>query len=30
MENVIETRGLTKRYGSFAALDDVGVTVRRG
>lgn len=30
MENVIDTRGLTKRYGSFAALDDVGVTVRRG
>ena len=30
MDNVIETRGLTKRYGGFAALDDVGVTVRRG
>ncbi|WP_080802680.1 ABC transporter ATP-binding protein [Arabiibacter massiliensis] len=30
MENVIETSGLTKRYGSVAALDDVGVTVRRG
>lgn len=30
MEAVIETRGLTKRYGDFAALDKVSVTVRRG
>lgn len=30
MDAVIETRGLTKRYGDFAALDGVGVSVRRG
>lgn len=30
MDNVIETSGLTKRYGDVVALDDVGVTVRRG
>ena len=30
MDTVIETRGLTKRYGDFAALDGVGVSVRRG
>lgn len=30
MDTVIETRGLAKRYGRLAALDDVGVTVRRG
>lgn len=30
MDAVIETKGLTKRYGAFTALDDVGVTVRRG
>lgn len=30
MDNVIETNGLTKRYGDVVALGDVGVTVRRG
>lgn len=30
MDTVIETRGLTKRYGSFAALDDVDISVQRG
>lgn len=30
MDAVIETRGLTKRYGGFAALDDVSISVRRG
>lgn len=30
MDTVIETRGLTKRYGGYAALDDVSVSVRRG
>ena len=30
MDTVIETRGLAKRYGGFAALDDVSISVRRG
>lgn len=30
MDTVIETRGLAKRYGRFAALDDVSISVRRG
>jgi ABC-2 type transport system ATP-binding protein len=31
MENVIlQTRGLTKRYGSFAALDSLDLTVQKG
>lgn len=30
MNTVIETRGLAKRYGGFAALDDVSISVRRG
>ena len=30
MESVIETRGLTKRYGDVRALEDVSVIVRRG
>lgn len=30
MDTVIETRGLTKRYGGLAALDDVGISVQRG
>lgn len=30
MDYVIETRGLTKRFGGFAALDDVSVSVNRG
>lgn len=30
MDAVIETRGLTKRYGALAALDDVSISVRRG
>lgn len=30
MDTVIETKGLTKRYGDFAALDDVSISVRRG
>lgn len=30
MDAVLETRGLAKRYGDFAALDDVSISVRRG
>lgn len=30
MDTVLETRGLAKRYGDFAALDDVSISVRRG
>jgi len=29
-ENVIETKGLTKRYGDFVAVEDLNLSVRRG
>lgn len=30
METIIETKGLTKRYGNKAALDDLSITVSKG
>ena len=27
---LVETRGLTKRYGSFTAVEELDLTVRRG
>lgn len=30
METILRTQGLTKRYGSFAALDDLNITVQQG
>lgn len=30
MENVIETKNLTKKFGKFTAVDDVSLTVRKG
>jgi ABC-2 type transport system ATP-binding protein len=29
-EIVLESRGLTKQYGDFTAVDDLDLTVRRG
>jgi len=30
MENIIETNGLTKRFGNFKAVDSVSLTVKKG
>jgi ABC-2 type transport system ATP-binding protein len=30
MENVIETKGLTKKFGNFKAVDNIAISVRKG